>query len=163
MNVLMSSRSHERLDEEGMRDMNETAVMPEVKTLKIIVKVVNIICPCGGNCEDENGDRAIGFLDKIVWCRLCGKRYEVPVEAFPKFEHVISCPCAEMEYRTKVTLANATEQFAGEAYAHNYGVCQSVGADHWVSVIYQADSVKSPYLRKRLEDTNGFIDRLLGN
>lgn len=67
-----------------------------------------------------------------------------------------------MEHRTKATLADATEQFANEAYAHNYGVCQSTSADHWVSVVYQTDSVKSPYLRRRLEDTNTFIDRLRG-
>lgn len=58
----------------------------DTKKLQIIAKVVNVICPCGGNCEEENGERAIGYLDKVVWCRLCGTRYEVPVTAFPKFE-----------------------------------------------------------------------------
>jgi hypothetical protein len=66
----------------------DTAVQTEHKLL-VSVKAVNIQCPCGGNCEDEQGERAIGYFDKVVWCRICGTRYEVPVEAFPKFEQSI--------------------------------------------------------------------------
>ena len=66
-----------------------------------------------------------------------------------------------LTYRTKVTLANVSEELAQQAYAHNYGCAQSVRQDHWVALVELSDSVKSPYLNKRLEDANAFIDRLL--
>jgi len=50
----------------------------------ISVQVINVTCPCGGACENENGSTMIEYFHKIIWCQECLTQYEVPESAFQK-------------------------------------------------------------------------------
>ncbi len=66
--------------------MNECgASSRQGSVLLISVRAVEVVCPCGGRCENEDGSVMIGFFDKVVWCRLCQECYEVSAAVFGKF------------------------------------------------------------------------------
>ena len=56
----------------------------EAKKFTIGIQVINVTCPCGGACENENGSTMIEYFDNVVWCGECQERFVVPESAFKK-------------------------------------------------------------------------------
>lgn len=70
-------------DRTRIKPMNSTKTTPKRK-LMITAQVINIVCACGGSCENENGSTMIDETDTTVICPDCGETYNVPSKAFNK-------------------------------------------------------------------------------
>lgn len=50
--------------------------------LTITMQSINVSCPCGGICENEQGSQLIDNTCMIATCPTCRERYIIPTNLF---------------------------------------------------------------------------------
>ncbi len=54
----------------------------KIDKLTLSIQVINITCPCGGVCVNEDGSYMIDSSTSVAVCEKCSKGYIIPTNAF---------------------------------------------------------------------------------